>query len=118
MTELLLNRTWRPQLAITGAAGLPPLDKAGNVLRPHTALRISLRVPPLVDATAAALKLKRLFETDPPYGAKVSYDADQSGDGWDAPATVLWLEAALRRGSEAFFGEPPCYMGEGGTLPC
>ena len=117
LTELLLNRTWRPQLAITAAAGLPPLDKAGNVLRPHTALRVSLRVPPLVDVTAAALELKRLFETDPPYGAKVSYDADQSADGWDAPATAPWLEAALRRGSEAFFGQPPCYMGEGGTLP-
>jgi acetylornithine deacetylase/succinyl-diaminopimelate desuccinylase-like protein len=117
LTELLLNRTWRPQLGITGAAGLPPLDKAGNVLRPHTALRVSLRVPPLVDAAAAALKLKRLFETDPPYGAKVSFEAGKSADGWNAPATAPWLEAALRRGSEAFFGRPPCYMGEGGTLP-
>jgi acetylornithine deacetylase/succinyl-diaminopimelate desuccinylase-like protein len=117
LTELLLNRTWRPQLGITGAAGLPPLDTAGNVLRSHTALRLSLRVPPLVDTTAAALKLKLLFETDPPYGAKVSYDADEPADGWDAPATAPWLESALRRGSEAFFGQPPCYTGEGGTLP-
>lgn len=117
LTELLLNRTWKPQLAITGAAGLPPLDKAGNVLRPRTAVRVSLRLPPLIDSKAAAPKLKRLFETDPPHGAKVSYEADQSADGWDAPPTAPWLESALRLGSEAFFGKPPCYMGEGGTLP-
>ena len=35
--QLLLNRTWRPQLEITGAAGLPALEQAGNVLRPVTA---------------------------------------------------------------------------------
>jgi acetylornithine deacetylase/succinyl-diaminopimelate desuccinylase-like protein len=117
LTELVLNRTWRPQVEITGAAGLPPLDKAGNVLRPRTAARVSLRVPPLVDAKAAASALKALFENDPPYGASVSYEAEQSADGWDAPPDAPWLAAALRQGSEAFFGKPPCFMGEGGTLP-
>src|SRR3546814_13587525 len=45
LTELVLNRTWRPQLAITGADGLPPLASAGNVLRPFTAVKLSLRIP-------------------------------------------------------------------------
>ncbi|MGH8126453.1 MAG: M20/M25/M40 family metallo-hydrolase, partial [Rhodanobacteraceae bacterium] len=36
--ELILNRTWRPQLAITGAGGLPAISSAGNVLRPSTSL--------------------------------------------------------------------------------
>src|SRR3546814_13063361 len=40
LTELVLNRTWRPQLAITGADGLPPLASAGNVLRPFTAVQL------------------------------------------------------------------------------
>ena len=52
--ELLLNRTWRPALSITGADGLPPLESAGNVLRPETALKLSLRVPPTVDARDGA----------------------------------------------------------------
>ena len=34
LVELVLNRTWRPQLAVTGVGGMPPLDSAGNVLRP------------------------------------------------------------------------------------
>src|SRR5512146_59146 len=37
LAELVLNRTWRPALSITGAEGLPTLGNAGNVLRPFTA---------------------------------------------------------------------------------
>lgn len=44
--EVILNRTWRPALSITGASGLPALEMAGNVLRPQTTLKISMRVPP------------------------------------------------------------------------
>jgi hypothetical protein len=37
--ELVLNRTWRPALAVTGADGLPAIGSAGNVLRPFTTLQ-------------------------------------------------------------------------------
>ena len=47
--ELVLNRTWRPMLAVTGADGLPPPASAGNVLRPKTRLVLSLRLPPTVE---------------------------------------------------------------------
>jgi len=51
--EALLNRTWRPTLSVTGADGFPVLQNAGNVLRPYTAFKLSLRLPPLVDAAQA-----------------------------------------------------------------
>jgi acetylornithine deacetylase/succinyl-diaminopimelate desuccinylase-like protein len=50
ITELLLNNTWRPQLEVIGAAGLPAPEHAGNVLRPQTTLKLSLRLPPTLDA--------------------------------------------------------------------
>jgi acetylornithine deacetylase/succinyl-diaminopimelate desuccinylase-like protein len=115
--EALLNRTWRPQLEITGAAGLPPLDKSGNVLRPVTAAKISLRLPPTADAQAATDLLKQLFEKDPPYGARVAFEAEQCASGWNAPALEPWLEDSLKRASLEFFGREACYMGEGGTIP-
>lgn len=115
--ELLLNRTWRPQLAITGAAGLPPLDRAGNVLRPVTAAKVSLRLPPTANAKAATALLKRLFEEDPPYGAKITFSAEQGASGWNAPALAPWLEASLTQASREFFGKEACFMGEGGTIP-
>ncbi len=115
--QLLLNRTWRPQLEITGAAGLPPLDKAGNVLRPFTALKISLRLPPTLEADAAAAQVRALLQRDPPYGATVTFECAERAAGWNAPGLEPWLERAAHQASTEFFGKPPCYMGEGGTIP-
>jgi acetylornithine deacetylase/succinyl-diaminopimelate desuccinylase-like protein len=117
LTELLLNRTWRPALSVTGAEGLPPLSNAGNVLRPFTTLKLSVRIPPRLDPSNATAALKEALERDPPYGAKVIFDADKAGAGWDAPALAPWLEAATNQASEAFFGKPAMAMGEGGTIP-
>ncbi len=116
-TELILNRTWRPMLAITGAAGLPALENAGNVLRPMTSVRVSLRVPPTCDAKAAGARLKNLLEKDPPYGARVSFDLQQCGSGWNAPETSPWFQESLDNASREFFGNGVACMGEGGSIP-
>ena len=117
ITQLLLNRTWRPQLEITGAAGLPPLDKAGNVLRPVTTAKLSVRLPPTANAKAAVRAIKQLLEADPPYGAHVRFDSFEAATGWNAPQLAPWLEQSLRHASLDFFGTEACYMGEGGTIP-
>lgn len=117
LTELVLNRTWRPALSVTGAAGLPALRDAGNVSRPRTAVKLSLRIPPTLDADAATERLRQLLEADPPYGARVRFHADKGSSGWNAPALAPWLGAAAESASQAFFGKPAVYMGEGGTIP-
>ncbi len=73
LTELILNRTWRPALAVVGANGLPTIENAGNVLRPGTEVKLSLRLPPTCDAEIASQKLKQLLEENPPYQARVSF---------------------------------------------
>ena len=115
--EALLNRSWRPALSVTGADGLPPIANAGNVLRPRTALKLSLRLPPTVPGEAATAALRRLLEANPPHGATVSFEPDQGATGWNAPATAAWLAAALESASRAFYGRPAGAMGEGGTIP-
>ena len=117
LTELVLNRTWRPQLAVTGIDGLPPPADAGNVLLPSTAAKLSLRLPPTVDAETAGTALKELFEKNPPYGAPVEFAVGPSSAGWNAPPISAWLEQSLARSSELAFGAPPAYMGEGGSIP-
>ncbi|MEM7204158.1 MAG: M20 family metallopeptidase [Planctomycetota bacterium] len=117
LTELVLNRTWRPFLAVTGAEGMPSLDNAGNVLRPQTALKLSLRVPPTMDTEQATARLREILTKDPPYGAKVEFHAEQGGAGWNAPKLAPWLEAATERASQTFFGKSAVYMGEGGSIP-
>jgi acetylornithine deacetylase/succinyl-diaminopimelate desuccinylase-like protein len=117
LTELVLNRTWRPALSVTGVDGIPPLGNAGNVLRPHTAVKVSMRLPPTTDGKKAGEALKAALIAKPPYGAKVTFDLEKAASGWNAPAQSLWLTAAIDEASQSAFGKPPMYMGEGGTIP-
>ncbi|MCG8417597.1 MAG: M20 family metallopeptidase [Proteobacteria bacterium] len=117
-TELVLNRTWRPTVSVTGADGMPELGDAGNVLRPFTAVKLSLRLPPTVDTARAAERIKTLLEADPPYGARVQLVGNvESADGWNAPAVAPWLADSLSRASNTHFGKDVVYMGEGGSIP-
>ena len=115
--EQLLARTWRPTLTVTGADGLPPTARAGNVLRPRTSLSLSFRLPPTASPTAAADAITAALTADPPAGARVRFDGLESAPGWDAPATAPWLESALADASRAAFGRPARSFGEGGTIP-
>jgi len=115
--DLLLNRTWRPALSYTGIDGIPDLEQAGNVLRSHTALKLSLRLPPNVEAKEAAQILKKELERDPPYGAKVTYTIEKCGTGWESPPLAPWLDKAVAEASLNAFNKPHCYTGEGGSIP-
>lgn len=120
--EALINRTWRPTLSVTGVDGFPPLNNAGNVLRPYTAFKLSLRLPPLVDGNLAAQQLKTLLEDNAPYNAKVTFEPDgrmdqMGANGWNAPTLSNWLEGALDGASRRHWGEPLGFVGQGGTIP-
>ncbi|WP_418318244.1 M20 family metallopeptidase [Piscinibacter sakaiensis] len=120
--EALLNRTWRPTLSVTGVDGFPELKNAGNVLRPYTAFKLSLRLPPLIDGNEAAARLKTLLEDNAPYNARVTFNADgrvgaAGATGWNAPALAPWLEQALNAASQAHYGANCGYIGQGGTIP-
>ena len=115
--EALLNRTWRPALSVIGADGLPPIADAGNVLRPVTALELSLRLPPTIDGHAATAAMKSLLEANPPHGARVTFEPAQGATGWNAPPTQSWLSRALDEASQAAYGKAATAMGEGGTIP-
>ena len=115
--ERILNRTWRPALSYTGVGGIPELDSAGNVLRPYTALKLSMRLPATVDGEAASRGLKETLEANPPSNATVSFEADHSASGWNAPEIAPWLHASLEKSSQASYGRGVMYMGEGGTIP-
>jgi len=115
--QALLNRTWNPTLSVTGVEGMPELSNAGNVLRPYTAFKLSLRLPPLVEAAPAVAKLKALLEDNAPYQARVTFEKAAGATGWNAPTTAPWLESALDSASNAHFGASFGYIGQGGTIP-
>lgn len=115
--ELLLYRAWRPQLAITGLDGMPAVADAAAVMQPSTRLKLSLRLPPTLDAEAAALRLKALLEDDPPYRSEVAFRIDMVSKGWHAPATAPWLAESLERASRLAFGASNALIGGGGGIP-
>lgn len=115
--ELLLNRTWRAALSVTGAEGLPEVQKAGNVLRPYTTLKLSLRLPPTLDAKKAAGELKTILEANPPYNAKVEFHIEDAASGWNAPHMDEKLESLIDQASQKYYGKQALSIGEGGSIP-
>jgi acetylornithine deacetylase/succinyl-diaminopimelate desuccinylase-like protein len=115
--ELILNRAWRPQLAVTGMSGLPQPENAGNVMLPFTTATLSLRLPPSLDPDGADALLRKLLTEQVPYGAEVELSVRSASGGWNAPSLSPWLEKSVAAASQATFGKPPAYFGEGGTIP-
>jgi len=117
LVQLILNRTWRAALSVTGAEGLPVPGQAGNVLRPYTTLKLSLRLPPTLDAKKAAKDLETLLVSNPPQGAQVTWKLDDAASGWHAPVISPVLEGILQESSHNFYGREALAMGEGGSIP-
>ena len=116
--EALLNNTWRPALAVTGVDGIPALADGGNVLRPKTSVKLSLRLPPTADAALVSRRLKEVLEAEPPYGATVTFSTgERPGSGWNAPVMADWLLDSVKRASTAHFGKPAMFDGLGGSIP-
>ena len=105
-SEALLNRTWRPTLSVTGVDGFPALGDAGNVLRPYTAFKLSLRLPPLVDgqrrraAAEDAARGQRAVQRQGHVRRPTAASARYGATGWNAPALAPWLEDALNAASQ------------------
>ncbi|MEO8401673.1 MAG: M20 family metallopeptidase [Gammaproteobacteria bacterium] len=117
LTELILNRTWRPALSVIGADGLPKPENAGSVTLPTLSFSLSMRLPPTCDAMAAAKILKTTLESNPPFGAKVTFTLGKNAHGWNAPVEAEWLKNISQQASKKYFGKEAVYMGEGGTIP-
>jgi len=115
--ELVLNRTWRPEFTVIGMEGYPMPKDAGNVMLPFSTAKLSMRMPPTLDAEKGIELMKSKLEADAPYGAEVAFDSEGGQSGWDAPHLAPWLKSSVERASQQHFGRPVAYMGEGGSIP-
>ena len=115
--EILLDMNWRPAMSVIGANGMPPTQTAGNVLRTHTDLKLSFRIPPGVNSEIIDSILKEILENNPPYGSKVDYIPDAAADGFHAPAMDGKIADALLSASLHISGLPPMATWVGGTIP-
>jgi acetylornithine deacetylase/succinyl-diaminopimelate desuccinylase-like protein len=100
-----------------GVDGMPPCAKGGNVLRPMTRLKVSIRLPPSKDSAEAAQALKEILEANPPFGAKVNFEIKCNGNGFDAPAYKPEFGKVIEEAASAVYGKSPLYFGMGGSIP-
>ena len=115
--ELLLNHTWKPALEIVGQDGIPSIRMGGNVLRPYTTLKWSLRLPPTLPCATAKAALTTAFTENVPYGAKVTLEFEADGEGWNAKELAPWLGQLLDDASQTYFGQKAMHFGAGGSIP-
>lgn len=116
-TQLLINNTLKPGLAVTGCDGIPSIQDGSNVMRPVTALKLSLRIPPGINALECAAALKKELERDPPYGAKVTYEVMGAGSGWENSEYQPKLASAIASASQKVFHKEALFYGEGASIP-
>lgn len=114
--DRLQRRSWAPSMTLIGIDGVPAVADAGNVLRPFTTARLSFRLPPDVDPSAAEAALAATLSADPPEGADVAVETEAAA-GWASPALATWAADAFARASQEVFGRAPGQLGEGGTIP-
>lgn len=117
VSQLILNKTWKAALEVTGVSGIPVMSEAGNVLRPFTELKLSFRIPPTMDANVAALELKKVLESDPPYGARITFEVEDIATGWNAPKSEAHLLHTVNEASKLYFDQDAQCIGEGGSIP-
>ena len=114
--QLIINKTMKPTLTVIGAEGLPALKDSGNVIRPYTTLRLSVRIPPGVNAPQAQDAIIRELTRDPPYSATVEVTGDTPNGGWLMKDMDPELKRILNDGSMKYFGREAMLNGEGGSI--
>jgi len=118
LNEMYLNNTWRPNLSITGAAGLPDVAIAGNVCRASTSVKLSMRLPPSANPAECEAKLTKLLTENVPHNAKVTVKGGHAGQGWCMKEMAPWLSTAVKKaGSDFYNGRDTGTYGMGGSIP-
>jgi len=118
MEKMYLDNTWKANLSVTGAGGLPDYRKAGNVVRASTSLRLSMRLPPNMDAHKAGAAVRRELTRDVPHDCVVEIKGDHNGNGWCMKDPTPMLHNAMNEAAKAFYdGKEYGSYGMGGSIP-
>jgi acetylornithine deacetylase/succinyl-diaminopimelate desuccinylase-like protein len=113
-----VERLWtKPSISIIGFDATRTAE-ASNTLIPSVRAKVSLRVAPGDEATAALQKLTEHLETHAPWGAKVTVTPGrESGQPGVIDAQGPVYDAARAAFREAWDGMDPVDIGVGGSIP-
>ncbi len=117
LAQMYLNNTWRANVSVTGAEGMPDLAHAVDVVRGQTTIRLSCRISPIFDSDKAVEIIQKKITTDVPYNAKVTILGSSGGNGWCMKVLEDWLSESIQNAAQAFFDKQPGSYGDGGSIP-
>ncbi|MFN2613744.1 MAG: dipeptidase [Actinomycetota bacterium] len=112
----ITERLWsRPSISVLGIDA-PSVDKASNQLVPVARAKVSMRLAPGDDPSAALDALTKHLEANAPWGARVTVHRGAEGRPF-AVGTSHRAFAVARAAMEEAWGCAPVDMGAGGTIP-
>ena len=110
------DRLWaRPAVTVLGI-DCPPVVGSAAAIPAQARARVSLRVPPGMDAGAAAEALTAHLKAAAPWGARVEVEHEGSGSPFRA-ATDGPAYTALDRAMQDAYAKPISFAGQGGSIP-
>ncbi|WJK37443.1 dipeptidase [Solwaraspora sp. WMMA2065] len=116
-TGALTDRLWtKPALAVLGIDA-PATDGAPNALVPAARAKLSLRLAPGDDPSAAYAALTAHLRAQAPWGARVEVSLESDGDACVIDAAGLYFDAARAAFAAAWDGVAPVDVGVGGSIP-
>lgn len=116
-TGSIVERLWaKPAIAVLGIDA-PAATGASNTLVPAVRAKVSLRVPPGVDAIKARALLAHHLEQHAPWGAQVTVTPGDSGEPFAIDAQGPAYEVVRSCFRDAWEGTEPVDMGSGGSIP-
>jgi acetylornithine deacetylase/succinyl-diaminopimelate desuccinylase-like protein len=110
------ERLWtKPAVSVLGIDA-PRVREASNQLVPVATAKVSLRIAPGDDPGRAMDSLERHLLANAPWGAEVSVERGEGGDGISLPSTGPAF-AAMKRSMQAAYGREPVESASGGSVP-
>ncbi|MDR0592120.1 MAG: M20/M25/M40 family metallo-hydrolase [Bifidobacteriaceae bacterium] len=106
---------WSPAICVIGFDSTS-VAESSNTLQPVARARLSLRVPPGMDAAEARAALRRHLASRVEFGAELVIEEEVSADGFLADTSGPAHAAAARALGEAF-DRPVVLQGQGGSIP-
>jgi acetylornithine deacetylase/succinyl-diaminopimelate desuccinylase-like protein len=112
----LVDRLWcSPALDLIGF-DVTSVDAASNTIAPQARARLSLRVPPGMDAATAQAAVHRHLLAHAPFDAEVRVDDGVTGEPFTVPTDNRATTAARWALTQAW-GREPVFQGPGGSIP-
>ncbi|MBC7725398.1 MAG: dipeptidase [Burkholderiaceae bacterium] len=115
-TGPILSRLWsQPAITVTGIDA-PSVDNASNTLSPSISVRISVRIAPGQEASAAFTAIEAHLLAKAPFGAHLEISDVDTGNPFLVD-TSGWAVAEAKQSMADAWGTSPVETGIGGSIP-